>query len=250
MNVHEQARNMLCQALDTSDPAEALRWADACREYVGYVKVGLELFTANGPLIVYDLMREGFRVFLDLKIHDIPNTSLAAIRNASQLQVSFLTIHSNALIQILDNPNGIDTLHKNRDNTQILGVTELTSKKSLDVYERGTFMQNLELLCLSGCNGIVCGAPDLYLFRNVTKAERPFDRLFCVTPAIRPVWAENNDQKRVMSPGDAITAGSDLLVLGRPINNPPSHIGNQRRAAELVHEEICNALAKRTFRKL
>jgi orotidine-5'-phosphate decarboxylase len=210
----------LILALDLDDPREALRWTVHLKGKVGCFKVGLQLFTKAGPDIVREIRSTGARVFLDLKLHDIPNTVAKAVESACALDVSFLTLHA---------LGGKDMMAAALQaaapfpGTQILAVTILTSHTDEDVNELGfdhtTSGQALLLARLavkSGVTGLVCSPQELALFRR----ELP-PTTTLVTPGVRPAGVENGDQTRVATPKEALAAGSNHLVLGRPILHAP-----------------------------
>lgn len=205
-------------ALDYDDLNLALAFVDRVDPALCRLKVGKEMFTLFGPQFVTSLQQKGFDVFLDLKFHDIPTTCAKAIRAAADLGVWMVNLHTSggekmmAMSKEILEPYGAD-------RPLLIGVTVLTSMEQVDLagigIERSPFEQALHLAHLAsrvGLDGVVCSAQ-----------EAGEIKLGCghgfltVTPGIRPVGAELSDQKRVLTPQQAISSGSDFLVIGRPI---------------------------------
>jgi orotidine-5'-phosphate decarboxylase len=215
--------DMTCQtpiivALDFSsrDAALALAsWLDPaqCR-----VKVGKELFTRCGPAVVEKLQRQGFEVFLDLKFHDIPNTTAMAVKAAAELGVWMVNVHCSGGLRMLSACR--EELDKiNGPRPLLIGVTVLTSMEQSDLagigFDVTPAQQVMRLAGLAeqaGLDGLVCSAHEAVAL----KAEHP--RLQLVTPGIRPAGSSADDQKRILTPRQALAAGSDYLVIGRPIS--------------------------------
>ena len=185
-------------------------------------KVGLELFTAAGPKAVRALARRGRRVFLDLKLHDIPNTVRGAAAAAARLAAEFLSVHAMGGGEMLR--AAVDGVAEGGGGTGVIAVTVLTSIDALhpppgfaSPLEPGLVASRLlELAERSGARGIVCGVPDLPGLRNMHPA--PF---YAVTPGIRPAGAATHDQKRVATLAEAVRLGSSLAVLGRAVTAAP-----------------------------
>ncbi|RJX69981.1 orotidine-5'-phosphate decarboxylase [Vibrio sinensis] len=205
-------------ALDYDNQADAFAFVDRIDPSSCRLKVGKEMFTLFGPEFVRELHKRGFSVFLDLKFHDIPNTCSKAVRAAAEMGVWMVNVHASggermmaASREILE-PYG-------KDRPLLIGVTVLTSMEQSDLAGIGLNIapqeQVIRLASLakqSGLDGVVCSAQE----SSMLKAElgREFK---LVTPGIRPVGADVGDQKRIMTPVDAVQAGSDYLVIGRPI---------------------------------
>jgi orotidine-5'-phosphate decarboxylase len=203
-------RDRLAIALDLPDLAEARRIAALVAPHFGVAKVGLELFSSAGPDAVKAIQAEGMDVFLDLKLHDIPNTVRRSAEALGRLGVRYTTLHAAGGRDMLT--AGITGM--NAGASQMghpppvpLAVTVLTS----DNPDPELLNQRLRAVVEAGCPGIVCAAPDMPQIRAIAPS------LFVVTPGIRPAGAEQQDQKRVATPDQAIAAGSSLLVVGRPI---------------------------------
>lgn len=213
---------MLCQtpiivALDFSSAQEALALADQLDPRLCRVKVGKELFTRCGPSVVESLQARGFEVFLDLKFHDIPNTTAQAVKAAADLGVWMVNVHCSGGVRMMAACREI--LDQSTNNRLLLiGVTVLTSLEQADLAELGLSVtpeqQVLRLAGLAqhaGLDGLVCSAQEASLLK------REYPSLQLVTPGIRPVGSVQDDQRRVLTPVQAIAAGSDYLVIGRPI---------------------------------
>lgn len=208
-------RERLIVALDVPSTAAALAGAEALAGHVGMLKIGLELFVSEGPAVVRTI-RERFGdldIFLDLKLHDIPNTMRGAIRSARSLGARFVTVHA-----------GSGTAHlaacveEAGDDLGILAVTVLTSQDEHACREAGHTRASEELVEMravcareAGCAGVVCSGKELHRVRSVAP------NLFRVVPGIRPAGAAVGDQKRVMTPQRAMQEGATHLVVGRPI---------------------------------
>jgi orotidine-5'-phosphate decarboxylase len=230
------ARDRLIVALDVPSQAEALAAAEVLAGHVGMLKIGLELFVAEGPAVVARI-REAhpeLQVFLDLKLHDIPNTMRGAIRSARSLGARFLTVHAGSGIEHLR-----ACVEEAGDALGILAVTVLTSQDAQACAEAGHTRSPAELVAMraecarkAGCAGVVCSGQEL---RGVALAA---PSLFRVVPGIRPAGADAGDQKRVMTPALAIADGATHLVVGRPI----LQAADPAAAADAIVAEIAGAL--------
>lgn len=210
-------RQRLIVALDVSSAAAAREIVAAVGDSASYYKVGMQLYTAEGPSIVRDLLAAGRHVFLDLKYHDIPTTVAAAVREAAQLGVSMLTIHAEGGSKMLR--AAVDAAQSINPHLVVLGVTVLTSMDDADLAKLGLrggvleHVQRLAALALSnGCKGVVASARESAALR----AEFGQDFLI-VTPGVRPAGSGPDDQARVVTPAEAIAAGATHIVVGRPI---------------------------------
>lgn len=182
------------------------------------VKVGKELFTVAGPQLVRDLVARGFQVFLDLKFHDIPNTVAAAVRAAAGLGVWMVNVHASGGARMME--AAVEALQSFGDSRPLLiGVTVLTSTAAEELavvgVERGLEEQVLALASLakdSGLDGVVCSAREAQALRGLCGAD-----FALVTPGIRPAGAAADDQRRIVTPAQALEWGADYLVIGRPI---------------------------------
>lgn len=204
----------LILALDVDEPEEALRWVKRMKGRMGIFKIGLQLFTREGPDIVRRVRDEGADVFLDLKLHDIPNTVAKAVTSCGALGVRFLTVHA---------MGGADMLRAAADaaapGMTILGVTVLTSHTEEDIKELGfdhSIAGEVSLLGRmgkgSGIRGFVCSPHEITILRTDLGPG-----ITLVTPGVRPAGGPKDDQSRVMTPQEALSLGSSHVVLGRPI---------------------------------
>ncbi len=205
-------------ALDYPGQADALAMAKRLDPTRCRVKVGKELFTRSGPAVVEALHALGFEVFLDLKFHDIPNTTAKAVRAAAELGVWMVNVHASGGRRMMEAArNELDQV--NNSNTLLIGVTVLTSMERQDLADIGLDIEPLDqvkrlakLTEESGLHGIVCSAQEVKPLRDIVTPEFQL-----VTPGIRPAHAAVGDQKRIMTPSQALEAGSTYLVIGRPI---------------------------------
>jgi orotidine-5'-phosphate decarboxylase len=207
-------RERLIVALDVSTARQAQALVERLGDAAGIYKVGLQLFTAEGPRIVRDLVSSGRRVFLDLKLHDIPNTVSHAVKSAVELGAYMLTVHSSggaAMLRAAAEAAG--------GRLNILAVTVLTSLNDEDMQEIGVSGrvadQALRMAALAknaGCQGIVASPREASLLRKALG-----EGFAIVTPGIRPAGGESHDQQRIATPAQAIANGASHIVVGRPI---------------------------------
>ncbi|MCY0965814.1 orotidine-5'-phosphate decarboxylase [Parathalassolituus penaei] len=204
-------------ALDYPQAAPALAMADLLDPSACRVKVGKELYTAEGPAIVENLMKKGFEVFLDLKFHDIPNTCAKAVGAAARLGVWMVNVHASGGRRMMEAAR--NELDKQSYQPLLIGVTVLTSMDASDLADLGldvTPEQQVARLArlakTSGLDGVVCSANEVGIIRENCGSD-----FLTVTPGIRPSWSDNQDQKRVMTPEEAVAAGVSYMVIGRPI---------------------------------
>ncbi|UXD87963.1 orotidine-5'-phosphate decarboxylase [Thalassolituus hydrocarboniclasticus] len=204
-------------ALDYPDQTQALAMAALLNPHQCRVKVGKELFTAAGPAIVEALHKLGFEVFLDLKFHDIPNTCAKAVAAAADLGVWMVNVHASGGRRMMEAArNEID---KKTHKPLLIGVTVLTSMERADLADIGLDIEprvQVERLAKltenSGLDGVVCSAQEVDLIRAACGKE-----FLTVTPGIRPEGSEQGDQRRVLTPRQALDAGVNYMVIGRPI---------------------------------
>lgn len=238
--VASSPRDRLILALDVPTVAEAERIVEATRGEVGVYKIGYRLVFAGGLALAEKLVAAGEKVFLDVKLLDIDNTVAEGVESILAMGVDWLTLHAypkamRAAVAVRDRAS--------QGRTKLLGVTVLTSMDDADLTAAG-YGARVEDLVLArakdavaaGMDGIVCSAAEAARLR----AEVGRD-LVLVTPGVRPKGADAGDQKRVMTPSDAIRAGADLLVVGRPILAAP----DRRAAARALVAEIAEATATR-----
>jgi orotidine-5'-phosphate decarboxylase len=211
-------------ALDFPTAEQALAMADQLDPTLCRMKVGKELYTATGPMILEQLHKRGFEVFLDLKFHDIPNTCAKAVGVAADLGVWMVNVHASGGERMMIAAR--EELEKKSHKPLLIGVTVLTSMERSDLADIGLDIdpiQQVERLARltekSGLDGVVCSAQEVKLIRDICAPS-----FLTVTPGIRPEGSDIGDQKRVMTPRQAKKAGVDYMVIGRPItqNNSPS----------------------------
>ncbi len=205
-------------ALDYANQADALAFVDKIDPNSCRLKVGKEMFTLFGPDFVKQLHQRGFSVFLDLKFHDIPNTCSKAVRAAAELGVWMVNVHASGGERMMQASREILEPY-GAQRPLLIGVTVLTSMDQSDLNGIGidvTPQQQVQRLATltknSGLDGVVCSAQEA----SMLKAELGAD-FKLVTPGIRPAGSEAGDQRRIMTPVEAMSAGSDYLVIGRPI---------------------------------
>ena len=211
------ARERLIVALDVSSSAAAQKIVFEVGDCACIFKIGTQLFTAEGPQLVRDLVAAGRKVFLDLKLHDIPNTVASAVAEVAKLKVSMLTVHASGGGKML--ASAVAAAGQAPAPPTILAVTVLTSMEHSELPRigvRGTIVdQTLRLATLAitnGCDGIVASAHEVRELRSELGKD-----FAIVTPGIRPPGSEKGDQARVVTPAEAISAGATHIVVGRPI---------------------------------
>lgn len=227
-------------ALDVPTAAAAHTVVKEIGDAVSFYKVGLELFLAEGPSVLELLREEGKRIFLDLKFHDIPRTVEHAVQSVLKYRPDLLTIHASGGQAMIS--GAAKAIQEAGADSRLLAVTVLTSLNQDDLVQMGVVRPVAEqvvslgkLAVEAGANGLVCSPLEVSLLRQALGAGPVL-----VTPGVRPAGAGVGDQKRVMTPGDAIRAGSTYLVIGRPIVGA----SNRREAAVRINEEIEQALAE------
>ena len=227
------AREQLIVALDVSSAAQAQNIVTSLGESVSFYKVGMQLYTAEGPAIVRELVDAGKRVFLDLKYHDIPNTVASAIREAGKLGVSLLTVHGFGGSKMLR--AAAEAARESNPAMKVVAVTVLTSMDQDDLNEimHGNLGEQVVYLAglalRAGCHGVVSSAREVRAIRT-----RLGNDFLVITPGVRPAGAAHGDQARVVTPAEAIAAGSSHLVVGRPI----TAAANPAQEAEKIISEI------------
>lgn len=230
-----KSADRLIVALDVPTLSEALRLLDQLAGEVSFVKVGLELIIAEGaPKICRAIHDRGLDIFLDGKYNDIPNTIAAAARESARLGVKLFNVHASAGLASMQSAAG------EKGKSLAIAVTVLTSlteDDSLQLFGKRSKEKVLEFAKLTqsaGLDGVVCSPQELEILA-------PLQKFLKVTPGVRPEWAGAQDQKRVMTPGEAIRQGATHLVVGRPITQPPKSL-TPKEAARKVLEEIEAAL--------
>jgi orotidine-5'-phosphate decarboxylase len=235
------AKDHLIVALDYPNAAQALQLVDSLEQTCQWFKVGMELYYATGNQFVEQLRNRGYNVFLDLKLHDIPNTVASAIRSVTQAGASLLTIHAAGGAAMM---TAAAEAAKSPNSPRLLAVTVLTSMDAAQLSGIGITAspadQVLRLARLaesSGISGLVCSAEETALLRNQLHPDT-----LLVVPGIRPAGAAAQDQKRIATPAQAIAAGASFLVVGRPI----TQAANPAKAAQAILEEIEQEMTQKT----
>lgn len=221
--------------LDFPSDVEAKKLASTLADAITWYKVGLELFTAAGPDIVRHLTHSGRKVFLDLKLHDIPNTVAKAVSAAGALNVSLVTLHAGGGYAMMHAAKvAADNIKGQRP--KLLAVTTLISMDESDLVQVGISSSVSEhteklarLAIKSGMDGLVCSPHEVKHFREIFGTSP-----IIVTPGVRPIGADKQDQKRVATPKEAVDAGSDYLVIGRPISSAV----DPRAAVDAIRQEM------------
>jgi orotidine-5'-phosphate decarboxylase len=243
----ETARNQLIVALDVESAAKARELFTALRDVAGMFKIGMQLFTCAGPAIVREIVDGGGRVFLDLKYHDIPNTVAAAGVEAARLGVSIFNVHAaggSEMMRRAADAVAAACEREGRLTPKVIAVTLLTSVDAEVLAEIGVTsapetqvarMARLAAEC--GLDGVVSSPLEVAAIRGAV----PQEDFLIVTPGVRPSGATTHDQRRLMTPHEAIQAGSDYLVVGRPITAAADPV----LAAQEILREIRAAEAPR-----
>ena len=227
----------LIVALDFPEAGQALALAERIEDYCRFFKVGLELYLAEGNALVHELRHRGYSVFLDLKLHDIPNTVAAAILTAAGTGASMLTVHA------LGGPNmlraAVESANKLPRSPLLLAVTVLTSMDpdqlvavGIDRNPAQEVQQLAATASAAGMSGFVCSP------QEAAQLRRCFPNATLVIPGIRPAGIEIGDQKRVATPASALAAGADFLVVGRPITRAIDPVEAARALISEMHETI------------
>ncbi|HCL13115.1 MAG TPA: orotidine-5'-phosphate decarboxylase [Alteromonas sp.] len=214
--MNQEARVIV--ALDFDDAAKAMALVDQLDPAACKLKVGKEMFTLFGPEFVKSLIAKGFDIFLDLKFHDIPNTVAKACKAAAEMGVWMVNVHASGGMEMMKAAKNAIT-GSSHPQTKLIAVTVLTSMDQAqlndvvpEVSPAEQVKKLAQLTADSGLDGVVCSAKEAVMLRETHN-----DEFLLVTPGIRPAGADVGDQKRVMTPVDAIDAGVSYLVMGRPI---------------------------------
>jgi len=250
-----QPKDRILVALDTRKIEDLVMYAKTLGPYVGGFKIGLECLLSIGLKPALNAMR-GYgpateNIFVDAKIHDIPNTMAGAVRAVSEFpQVKFVNVHASA------GTAGMRAAAEAKGRMKLLAVTVLTSMSPEDaapIYGNASPMRagtDIPMTALkfmlmakeSGCDGVVCSPKEVERLRMNLPQEKTDTEFAFVTPGVRPKWSAKNDQERVTTPAEAVKNGSTYLVIGRPILAPPEKVGSPVAAAMLIAEEIAEAL--------
>lgn len=231
-------RSKLIVALDVPAREAALAAVDRLSGHVGYFKIGLELFTREGPRLVEEIRDRGEKIFLDLKFHDIPNTVAGAIRSACRLGIDMVTVHASGGAAMLE--AACREAQASDSRPLVLAVTALTSLSAKDMVRYGIngemeeWVERLARTAFNaGIRGLVASAKEIPMLRSKMDPE-----LQLVIPGIRPAGAGSQDQFRTATPSEAIKAGADYIVIGRPIMNAR----DPANAADSITQEIGRAM--------
>ncbi len=252
-----EAKDKIIVALDVSSPEEALDLVRKLESHVGYFKIGLEfinsilaslvtasnLENATKELVT---IRELFsllerQMLWDGKFKDIPNTIGKCSIPIAVMGVEMFNVHASGGVEM------IRSAVENKGNSKVLAVTVLTSLSEEEAYlsygapSKAKVIQFARWAKIAGVDGLICSAQELEVLGRCEE----FNDLLKVTPGIRPKWAQKGDQNRVMTPAEAIEAGADYLVIGRPIRKPPEEIGSPVNAAKKIAEEIAEGMERR-----
>jgi len=233
------SKEKIIVALDVSTAREALDLFSRLRDVVGAFKIGSQIFTSEGHYVVREIIKFGGKIFLDLKFHDIPNTVASAAIEATRMGVFMFNVHAlggSEMMKRTVNAVNETAARENLVKPNVIAVTVLTSSTKETLNEVGIdsepLYQVIRLACLAencGMDGVVASPLEVKAIRE--NIERDF---LIVTPGVRPAGVGHDDQKRVMTPAEAVRAGSDYLVVGRAITHAP----NPEQAARKIVEEI------------
>lgn len=238
----DEAKKKIIFALDVDKLSEIDRWAELLADKVGMFKVGKELFTAAGPAAVEAVKRHGGEVFLDLKYHDIPNTVAQAMLAAGRLGVKLANLHALGGPEMMAQAaTAVRKQFTDAERPRLLAVTILTSSTQETLQAVG-IQQPVEQMVVrlarlakeSGMDGVVASPLEIQAIRAACGPD-----FLIVTPGVRPSFASADDQKRIMTPAEAVQAGADYLVIGRPIAKAADPV----QAAELIVDEILKGTA-------
>jgi len=215
-----QAKDKIIVALDYSDEKTALSIAEKTAPYAGVFKVGFELFISAGPSIVKNIHSFGGKVFLDLKLHDIPNTVSKAALAAAELRVFMLNVHASGGVEMMRKT--AEELKKIENSPLLIAVTVLTSmnsetlKNELNIQATAAeqVTRLAKLAKSAGLSGVVASGEEITAVKNACGKD-----FKVIVPGVRPEWSAKNDQKRIVTPKQAIERGADFIVVGRPITS-------------------------------
>lgn len=249
MDITQQARERIIVALDVPTETEALSLVEQLKGKVGIFKVGLELIYHEGIQVVQKIMQAGCKVFLDVKLKDIPNTVAGASRGIARLGVAMFNVHAMGGLEMMR--AAIETTSQESralkiERPKVLAVTVLTSINGSIMNEeigiQGKVVDQVVRLAIlareAGLDGVIASPQEIRAIRQHVSEE-----MLIVTPGVRPIWAAVGDQRRVMTPSEAVSQGATFLVIGRPITKPPQTVREPSLAAQLIAEEIATAMS-------
>ena len=239
----EEARQKIIFALDVNEFSDVEHWASLIADRVGMFKIGKQLFTACGPAAVRLIQKHGGEVFLDLKYHDIPNTVAMASLEAARMGVKLLNLHALGGYEMMARTmETLDANFKGGERAKVLAVTILTSSTEETLRGVGIELPVPEMVVRlatlakrAGIDGVVASPQEVSLIREACGPD-----FLIVTPGVRPAFAALDDQKRIMTPVEAVRTGADYLVIGRPISAAP----DPAAAAEAILTEIVDGLER------
>jgi orotidine-5'-phosphate decarboxylase len=231
------AREKIIFALDVNDLSDVEKWSNLLAAKVGMFKIGKQLFTSSGPAAVRAIQKHGGEVFLDLKYHDIPNTVAMATLEAARLGAKLTNLHALGGYEMMATTmDALDKEFKGTVRTKVLAVTILTSSNEetlaaigIDHSVPDMVVRLATLAKKAGVDGVVASPQEVQLIREACGPD-----FLIVTPGVRPAFASADDQKRIMTPADAVSQGADYLVIGRPI----SAAADPAEAADMIVAEI------------
>ena len=233
MNPDQRAKAPIALALDAPNLDTMRSWVNSVAPYISTLKVGMESFYRDGAAAVDAISGSGCDFFLDLKLHDIPNTVAGAARSLARYQPTYLTIHATG------GPDMIQAAAQALPDTRITAVTILTSLGNPELARMGiatpaseTVVRLAVMAVESGARAIVCSPHEVSAVRNSVPSD-----IVLITPGVRPASSSVDDQKRVSTPAEALASGADLLVIGRPITAAP----NVKHAAQEISREVLGA---------
>jgi len=237
-----ETKDRIIVALDVNNLDKARRLVRHLVPHVSCFKIGLQLLTSYGAPRVAEFIHElGGKVFLDGKFNDIPNTVGEAAAAAAELGVVMFNVHASSGIEAMM------AAVRHKGDSKVLAVTVLTSLEENNAHlifgapTKAKVLQLARDAKLAGVDGIICSPQELELLGR----QKELDGMLKITPGVRPKWAATGDQKRIMTPGEAIAAGATALVIGRPITQPPKEVGTPLNAVIRIAEEIANAVSGR-----
>tara|TARA_B100000282_G_scaffold284606_1_gene249316 strand:+ start:5083 stop:5787 length:705 start_codon:yes stop_codon:yes gene_type:complete len=211
--------NPIILAIDKNSDVEAIDLSKELKGHIGAIKLGLEYFDTYGPDGIRKLQMLDIPIFLDLKIHDIPQTVKKTIKTLSTLKPAILNVHALGGRKMME--YAMESISKNSPKTQLVGVTVLTSLDDKDLQTMGMNISSKDLVVklakltkISGLAGVVCSSKEIKIVREACGADFKI-----IVPGIRPEGSDKNDQKRIMTPREAVNLGADYLVIGRPITD-------------------------------
>ena len=211
--------NPIILAIDKNSDVEAIDLSKELKGHIGAIKLGLEYFDTYGPDGIRKLQMLDIPIFLDLKIHDIPQTVKKTIKTLSTLKPAILNVHALGGRKMME--YAMESISKNSPKTQLVGVTVLTSLDDKDLQTMGINISSKDLVVklakltkISGLAGVVCSSKEIKIVREACGADFKI-----IVPGIRPEGSDKNDQKRIMTPREAVNLGADYLVIGRPITD-------------------------------